>query len=417
MFFLYRIIINTIFILSPIIIFIRLLKKKESLYRFKEKFSLNSKKRTKGKLIWFHGASVGEIKSVLPLIEKIEKNKKVTQILITSNTISSSKILQNIKSKKIVHQFFPIDTIFLCRKFLAYWKPSLVFFIDSEIWPNMINCTSKKKIPITLLNARISRKTFNRWKNFPVFSREIFSKLKLCFSSDNKSKLYLNKLGVKNIKTFGNLKFSQSEYENIKVSSKLKNFLKKKKVWCASSTHYPEELLCAKVHKKLNKKYKNLLTIIIPRHVERITKIKNDIENLGLNVHFDSSSNKIDKNTDIYIVNSYGKTKSFYNLCKHVYLGGSIINHGGQNPLEAARFGCKILHGPNVFNFTEIYKFLKINNISQKIYDQKTLSNALLKLFSRNNSSTNIKKRINNIGEKVLTKTYNEIFSTFRNEI
>ena len=126
---------------------------------------------------------------------------------------------------------------------------------------------------------------------------------------------------------------------------------------------------------------------------------------------------KIDKNTDIYIVNSYGKTKSFYNLCKHVYLGGSIINHGGQNPLEAARFGCKILHGPNVFNFTEIYKFLKINNISLKIYDQKTLSNTLLKLFSRNNSSANIKKRINNIGEKVLTKTYNEIFSTFKNEI
>ena len=151
-------------------------------------------------------------------------------------------------------------------------------------------------------------------KIFLYFLEKFFLKLKLCFSSDSKSKIYLNKLGVKNIKIFGNLKFSQSEYENIRVSSKLKNFIKKKKVWCASSTHYPEELLCAKVHKKLNKKYKNLLTIIIPRHVERITKIKNDIENLGLNVHFDSSSNKIDKNTDIYIVNSYGKTKSFYNL-------------------------------------------------------------------------------------------------------
>ena len=417
MFFFYRIVINVIFIISPIIILFRLLKRKENLYRFKEKFCLNSKKRIKGKLVWFHGASVGEIKSVLPLIEKIEKNKKITQILITSNTISSSKILENLNSKKIVHQFFPIDTSFLCRKFLDYWRPSLVFFIDSEIWPNMINCLSYKKIPITLLNGRISRQTFNRWKYFPTFSKEIFSKLKLCFSSDNRSKLYLNKLGVKKIKTFGNLKFSQSENENIKVSSKLKNFLKKKKIWCASSTHHPEELICANVHKKLSKKYKNLLTIIIPRHIERVTKIKNDMENLGLNVHFDSSVNKIDNNTEIYIVNSYGKTKLFYNACKYVFLGGSIINHGGQNPLEAARYGCKILHGPNVFNFLEIYKFLKINNISLKIHDQNTLTNILIKLFSKRNNSEKIKNKINYIGQKVLTKTYNEIFSTFRNEI
>ena len=281
----------------------------------------------------------------------------------------------------------------------------------------MINCLSYKKIPITLLNGRISRQTFNRWKYFPTFSKEIFSKLKLCFSSDNRSKLYLNKLGVKKIKTFGNLKFSQSENENIKVSSKLKNFLKKKKIWCASSTHHPEELICANVHKKLSKKYKNLLTIIIPRHIERVTKIKNDMENLGLNVHFDSSVNKIDNNTEIYIVNSYGKTKLFYNACKYVFLGGSIINHGGQNPLEAARYGCKILHGPNVFNFLEIYKFLKINNISLKIHDQNTLTNILIKLFSKRNNSEKIKNKINYIGQKVLTKTYNEIFSTFRNEI
>ena len=417
MFFFYRIIINIIFILSPIIIAIRILRQKESFYRFKEKFCLNSKKRLSGKLIWFHGASVGEIKSVLPLIEKIEKNKNVNQILITSNTLSSSKILQNLKSKKIIHQFFPIDTTFLCRKFLNYWKPSLVFFIDSEIWPNMINCISNKKIPITLLNGRISETTFNRWKNFPRFSKEIFSKLKLCFSSDNKSKSYLYKLGVKNIKTYGNLKFTQSENENVKIDLKIKNFLKMKKVWCASSTHYPEELICANVHKKLVKKYKNLLTIIIPRHIERVQKIKSDLENLGLNVYFDSSIGKINKNTDIYIVNSYGKTKSFYNICKNVFLGGSTINHGGQNPLEAARYGCEILHGPYVSNFTEIYKFLKVNNISSKIDDKNSMADKLIKLFSKKSRSVKIRSKINNIGKKVLIKTYNEIFLTFKNEI
>ena len=292
-----------------------------------------------------------------------------------------------------------------------------VFFIDSEIWPNMINCISNKKIPITLLNGRISETTFNRWKNFPRFSKEIFSKLKLCFSSDSKSKSYLYKLGVKNIKTYGNLKFTQSENENVKIDLKIRNFLKMKKVWCASSTHYPEELLCANVHKKLVKKYKNLLTIIIPRHIERVQKIKSDLENLGLNVCIDSSIGKINRNTDIYIVNSYGKTKSFYNICKNVFLGGSTINHGGQNPLEAARYGCEILHGPHISNFTEIYKFLKVNNISSKIDDKNSMADKLIKLFSKKSRSVKIRSKINNIGKKVLIKTYNEIFLTFKNEI
>ena len=143
MIFLYRIIINLVFILSPIIIILRLIKKKEDINRFQEKFCLFSKKRIKGKMIWFHGASVGELQSIVPLLEKLEKNKKIKQILVTSNTLSSSKILQKLKLKKIIHQFFPIDTNFHTQKFLDYWKPSAALFIDSEIWPNM--CSNLKK--------------------------------------------------------------------------------------------------------------------------------------------------------------------------------------------------------------------------------------------------------------------------------
>ena len=184
----YRIVINLILILTPIIFIIRLLKKKEDPKRFKEKLCFFSKERGNGKLIWFHGASVGEIKSVIPIIEKFEKNKKINKILLTSNTLSSSKVIQKLNFKKVIHQFFPIDTNYHSKKFLDYWKPSVVFFIDSEIWPNMYSNLEKKEIPINLLNGRITRKTYSKWSLVPGFSKNIFSKFNLCLSSSNESK-------------------------------------------------------------------------------------------------------------------------------------------------------------------------------------------------------------------------------------
>ena len=145
MFFIYKILINIIFFCSPLILIIRLIREKEDPKRFKEKLGFFIKKRKKGNLVWFHGASVGEIQSIIPLIEKFEKNKSINQILITSNTVSSSKIIKKYKLKKIIHQFFPIDCNFISRKFINYWKPSKVFFVESEIWPNTINNLSKKK--------------------------------------------------------------------------------------------------------------------------------------------------------------------------------------------------------------------------------------------------------------------------------
>ena len=178
MFFAYRILTNLILILSPIIIFIRLLKKKEHPKRFKEKFGFYTKKKIKGKLIWFHGASVGEILSIMPLIENLEKNKEINQILITSNTLSSSKILSNLKLTKTIHQFFPIDTNYHTQKFLKYWKPSVAVFIDSEIWPNMITNIKKTPISLILMNARITDKSFKRWKLFKSYAKKIFCNFK-----------------------------------------------------------------------------------------------------------------------------------------------------------------------------------------------------------------------------------------------
>ena len=217
----------------------------------------------------------------------------------------------------------------------------------------------KKNIPTILINGRITKKTFNKWSSLPKFSKKLFSKFDLCFSSSKQSRKFLIKLGANKVKFIGNLKYSQSEKGEINMKNFLVKSFKSKKIWCASSTHESEEVFCGQVHNELKKKYKNLLTIIIPRHVERVNSIKSDLERLNLKVQTFNSKEKIKKSTDVFIVDSYGKTKSFYFHCKNVFLGGSIINHGGQNPLEAARYGCNIMHGPNVSNFFEIYNFLK----------------------------------------------------------
>ena len=405
----YRLILNLIFLLSPLIIIYRLLKKKEDIKRFKEKFCFFSKKKNYRNLIWFHGASVGEIKSIIPIIEKLECDRSIKKILITSNTLSSSKIISQYKFKKTLHQFFPIDTNFLSQKFLNFWKPSVAFFIDSEIWPNMFYNLEKKKIPIILLNGRITKKTFKNWSLVPSFSRNIFSKFELCLSSSIESKKFLKKLGAKKVKFLGNLKFSQSEKENFQLSQKLKKFFYNKKIWCASSTHNNEEIFCGKIHIELKKKYKNLLTIIIPRHVDRVKYIKSDLNELNLTVHSHEDLGKIKRETDIYLVDTYGKTKSFYNHCKNVFLGGSLISHGGQNPLEAAQFGCNVLHGPNVFNFSEIYKFLQKNNIAKKVTNQSDMVSELDKLFGKKNPSKKIQKKLNSIGDKILKNSYYEL--------
>ena len=409
MFFVYKILINIVFFFSPLILIIRLIKEKEDPRRFKEKLGFFLKKRKNGNLIWFHGASVGEIQSIIPLIEKFEKSKNINQILITSNTISSSKIIQKYKLKKTIHQFFPIDCDLVSRKFINYWKPSKVFFVDSEIWPNTINNLSEKKIPIILLNGRITKKTFNRWLFFPNFAQSLFDKFKLCLSSSLESKKYLKKLGAKRIKFVGNLKFSQSENSNSELNENLKRFIRSRKSWCASSTHFNEEKFCGLVHIKLKKKYKNLLTIVIPRHVSRVKLIENELNSLNLKVHLDEPPKKISANTDIYLVNSYGKTKSFYKECKNVFLGGSLIKHGGQNPLEAVRYGCKVFHGPNISNFREIYEFLKNKNFSSKIVNHQNLTNLLLLNFKKKIQNKKIVKTLNLIGKNILNKTYKEI--------
>ena len=412
MFFLYRLIINTILILSPIIIIFRILKNKEDPSRFVEKLGIFEKKSIKGKLIWFHGSSVGEILSIIPLVEKFEKNKNIKNILITSNTFSSSKVLKKFRLKKTIHQFLPIDSRILVKKFLSNWEPSVAIFIESEIWPNFINEINRKEIPLILINARMTKKTFLKWNNLKNFSKSIFNKFNLTLSQNKETMFFLKKLGSKNIKNFGNLKFSENKSiknNNIKSKKLLKFFKSKNFVFGGISTHSGEEEFCGKIQALIKYKIKNSLTVIIPRHIDRCADIIMRLQNLGLKVHLHSDKSNIDKKTDIYLVDSFGETNSFINQCNIVFLGGSVIKRGGQNPLEAVRLKCKVLHGPYTYNFSEVYALLRNLNLCFLVRHPNEVINHLNFTKNKKNKINKNFINLNSLGKKILKDNYNEV--------
>jgi len=402
MYFFYNILTNLAIIISPIIIIYRIVKGKEDVKRVGEKFCIYSKKKS-NKKVWIHAASVGELMSIVPVIRKLEKNKKIKNILLSTSTTSSAKIFNKLKLKKTSHIYFPLDNNFIVKRFINYWQPELAIFIDSEIWPNMFNNLHIKNIPIIIMNARITERSFNKWQLFPSFANQVFGKITLALPQNLETLKYLKLLKVRDIKTAGNLKY-YGQKDNYDYSTKLlKNKFKDFKVWCAASTHFNEEILIGNLHKKLKKKERKLITIIIPRHVSRTNEIKETLNKIELNCILHSSNEKIKKNTDIYLVDSYGETSKFYNLTNISFVGGSIIKHGGQNPLEPARLGNYIISGPNVKNFKEIYAFLSKLKMSSITSDILKMENLILKRLNNNTPNKNI-KRIIKIGNDVLEK-------------
>ena len=406
MFFVYEVLGLIFIIFSPIIFFIRIMLGKENPKRFLEKFSINKKDRGKGKLIWFHCSSVGEFLSVIPLILELEKMKSIKKILVTTSTLSSSKIFEKYKFKKTSHQFYPLDNIYIVKNFLNHWKPSSAIFAESEIWPTMISELKRREIKIVLINARMSEKSFKRWFTFKYFGENVLLKFDYIFPSNKETFLYFKKLGVKNLKFLGNLKFISFDNDEIKEVNK--ECFKNKKILCSASTHNNEEEIFANLHIKYKKKIPNLITIIIPRHIERTNEISRmlDRKNLKFVRHTEKKSNL--KDCDIYIVDSYGISKSFYKISDIVFLGGSLVSRGGQNPLEALRFGCNIIHGNHTFNFKDVYKMLEKERLSLKVSGSKDLEKKALFLFKKKNNSIKIKK-LKSIGNLILNRNLSEL--------
>jgi len=402
---------------SSIYLFFRILSKKEHPKRYKEKISKIDVKRDVGFLIWFHVASVGEAMSILPLIENFENDKNIKKILITSITLSSAQVLEKkySYSKKIIHQFLPLDVPIFVNKFLNYWNPNLAIFIDSEIWPNLIFNIKKKNIPLLLINGRISRKTFLKWRLFKNFSKKIFEKFDLCIASNKETENHLQSLGAKNIKSYGNLKFAKTKNEsNKKLDSKFIDQVKNKKIWCAASTHPSEEMFCAKTHLELKKTYNNILTIIIPRHINRVDEIHNQLSNLNLKIIKYTNFSEFKDDTDVLLVDTYGEAIKFYNISKCVFIGKSLSESlrdvSGQNPIEPSRLGCKIFHGPNVSNFKDVYEYLGSLNVAKKIENPKELSAMLVdELRTEKTNNYKIVEKIENYGTNTLNNVLREI--------
>ena len=412
MFLIYQLLITLIILFSPIIILIRIFKGKEDILRFKEKFCFFSQKRRSGRLLWFHGSSVGELMSVLPVLSKYDRENSFDQILVTSSTLSSSKILQKYNFRKVIHQFFPIDHVFLSNFFLNYWKPDSAIFLESEIWPSIYRSIKKRNIPLILLNARITKKTFERWMKFKEFSLRVFNQISFAYPQNRETIKYLRKLGVKGIDYIGNLKFFEDKkIVHKKFDNQIKNKFKKYKICIAASTHAGEEIFAAQTHILLKKKNKNLITIIIPRHVHRVDEISNELKKLNLNTTYHSAKEKNLKDIDIYIVDTFGESKRFYKIATTVFLGGSLIKKGGQNPLEPARYGAKILHGPNIDNFKEVYAFLKSLEVSTEIESATQFANEVI--FRK--KMKNIKK-IQKLGNVIFRNTLNKLSKKINNE-
>jgi len=417
MYFWYKFFTYLIYPFTPIYLYYRKIRKKEDSIRYKEKLSKINISREEGCLIWFHVASVGEAMSILPLIDACIKEQKINKILITSITISSGKILEKKfnKSTNVIHQYLPLDVPILVNKFLEHWKPNLSIFIDSEVWPNLILNINKRKIPLLLINARITKKSFLRWKLIINFAKKIFEKFDLCLVSNKESENFLRILGAKNIKNHGNIKFSNiASNSNKKLDIIFLNKIKDRKIWCAASTHPTEEILCATSHLTIKEKYKNILTIIIPRHIDRVKKINEELLKLNLKILLSSQLAQIDSKTDIILVDSYGEALKFYDISKYVFLGKSLvkslIKDGGQNPIEPARLGCKIFHGPYISNFFETYEFFKKLDITKEINNSNELSISLVEEFKEDKPKNQfIAAKIENYGHNILNNVIVEL--------
>ncbi len=396
-----------------IIIFRRFLGKEHKL-KFKEKILPQKIDRPNGFLFWFHVASMGELISILPLVDFFLKKNSKYNFLITTVTLSSFNELRKIykSNNRIFHQFLPYDSNLLINKFFKNWNPDLVSFVDSEIWPNFFLKIKKENLPFILLNARITKKSFDRWSLVKGFASQLFESLSVSISANKETVDYLNNFNAKKIKYFGNIKFCSS-LKSLKESENDQFSQISKKNWCAVSIHPGEEKFCGKVHQIIKKSHGEIMTIIIPRHIHRIKKISSNLKNMGLKVQIKNENDPIEKSAEIILINYYGSVTKYLNKIKQVFLGKSLLvklkKVGGQNPIDAAKMGCHIFHGPYVYNFQEIYKYLNDQEISEEVNRPEILAEKLIKNFNagfkENNKS---QEKLNDYSNRIFQNVIEE---------
>lgn len=363
-------------------------KGREDRARMRERLGHASLKRPDAPLIWVHAASVGETISVLPLIGDILESRPAQTILLTTGTVTSAATVAKFQARhndirgRLRHQYAPLDRRNWVSRFLDHWNPDAAFWVESEIWPNMVLACERHRIPLIMINGRLSPRSFHRWRRMRRSVQRLLGRFSLLMAQDNMTAERLRALGLDDVHTPGNLKLDAPplphEEEVLQV---LKNDIGARPVWLAASTHAGEESQIAEAHKMIAAAHPNALTLIAPRHPNRGATIAADLRKAGLKVAQRSTGDKVTDETQIYLLDTLGELGLFYRLVDIVLMGGTLIPHGGQNPIEAARLDCAILHGPHIENFQEMFDALTARQAVAAISDAATLASQVKALF------------------------------------
>ena len=378
----YRILTMLIAPLLPLWLFIRRLRGKEDRLRFRERFGIASQPRPPGTLLWLHAASVGESNSVLPFIFKMRAHYPHINLLLTTGTVTSAALMQKRLPKDVIHQYAPIDTPKATDRFIWHWRPDFAFWVESEFWPNLIWTANDFGSFMGVINARMSERSFASWQKRPAMIHDMLSCFNLVFAQSEQDGARLKTLGAKHMSCCGNIKYDAATLPcNEDELIAFKNTIGNRPLWLAASTHPGEELLIAEAHKLLSATRKNLLTIIVPRHPARGSSIATELQTFG-KIALRSKQESITTDTKFYIADTLGELGLFYRASDIVFMGGSLVNHGGQNPLEPAKLSCAVLTGPHTHNFSDIYAEMEKAGVVIRVQNAAGLAAQIDKLLN-----------------------------------
>jgi 3-deoxy-D-manno-octulosonic-acid transferase len=359
--------------LSGLLLNARLKRGKEVAERINERRGIASFARPNGPLVWLHAASVGELNSVLPLIARL--HARGLKLLVTSGTVTSSRIAAQRLPAGALHQFVPFDVPVYARRFLDHWRPDLALFVESDLWPNLLQETAGRGVPMVLVNARLSERSFRRWQRMRSAISHVLQQFSLALARTQTDAERLQTLGAPRVSISGDLKLDvPAPPADPETLSNLQNAMGARPVIAAASTHPGEDEHIIAAHEALRAPHPGLLTIIAPRHPERGPQIAELARVAGLNTALRSSGALPSGDTDIYIADTLGELGLLYRIAPLVFMGGSLVRHGGQNPIEPAKLGACVLHGPHVWNFADVYRALDDADGALPIVDAEELT-------------------------------------------
>lgn len=381
----YRLATRAVRPVIPLLLAARMRRGKEDAQRLAERCGIASRERPHGKLVWIHAASVGESLSVLPLIEKLTTARDDLHVLLTTGTVTSARLMAERLPEEVLHQFAVLDHPEYTARFLDYWKPDLAVWVESEFWPNLIVATHERHIPLALINARITEKSFRGWQRFPAMIADLLSRFSLVLAQDAATARRLMALGATEVGTPGNLKHDAAPLAADEAElQRLRAAIGNRPLWLASNTHDGEEAIAAEIHERLSRARPDLLTLIVPRHPARGGAIAAMLKKRGLTVARRAEGDAITAATHVYIADTLGELGLFYRLAMIVFIGGTLVDIGGHNPFEAARLHCALIAGPVSFNFEETYSAFEQADAMIRIADAPMLASAVERLLTDN---------------------------------